>query len=75
MVAEAPSSPDGELLFETRCSVCHGLGSAKAAIKSPVEWKETVERMVVENGAQLDPAEQELVTQYLIDTFVLDCCL
>ena len=73
--AQALAIPDAKSLVETRCSVCHGLKVLEEVMKSKGAWKSTVERMVVEEGAQLDQVEQELVTKYLGDTYVLECCM
>jgi hypothetical protein len=64
----APSTLDGKTLVEERCIQCHDLGRVERAKKTEEEWKATVERMVG-IGAQLDQAEQELVIQYLTETY------
>jgi cytochrome c5 len=65
---EAPAALEGQSLLEERCTVCHGLGGVERAKKTEEEWKTTVERMVGK-GAQLDEAEQELLIQYLAETY------
>ena len=64
----APVTLDGQSLVEERCTSCHDLGSVERAKKTEEEWKATVERMV-RKGAQLSQAEQELVIQYLTETY------
>ena len=64
----APSTLDGEALVQERCTECHDLGRVERAKKTEEEWKATVERMVT-LGAQLNQAEQELVIQYLAETY------
>ena len=64
----APSTLDGEALVQERCTECHDLGRVERAKKTEEEWKATVERMVT-LGAQLSQAEQELVIQYLAETY------
>jgi cytochrome c5 len=64
----APSTLDGKTLVQERCTKCHGLGQVERAKKTEEEWKATVERMVAK-GAQLSQAEQELVIQYLAETY------
>jgi cytochrome c5 len=59
---------EGKTLLEERCTQCHGLGQVEQASKTEEEWKATVERMVGK-GAQLDETEQELVIQYLAETY------
>ena len=63
-----PSTLDGEALVQERCTECHDLGRVERAKKTEEEWKATVERMVT-LGAQLNQAEQELVIQYLAETY------
>ena len=71
---EAPATqevspiPDGKTLLQERCTRCHDLGRVERAKKTEEEWKVTVERMVGK-GAQLSQAEQELVIQYLAETY------
>ena len=65
---EAPAALDGKALLEERCTQCHGLGGVERAKKTEEEWKATVERMV-EKGAELALAEQELVIMHLAETY------
>ena len=65
---EAPPTPDGKTLLQERCTECHDLGRVERARKAEEEWKATVERMVG-RGTQLSQAEQELVIQYLTETY------
>jgi hypothetical protein len=59
---------DGQSLVEDRCTECHNLTRTTNAAKSAEEWQTTVERMV-SKGANLSPAEQEVVIQYLAETY------
>ena len=59
---------DGQALTEERCSVCHGLDRIESAKKTPEEWRANVERMV-DQGAELNGAEQEAVIEYLSETY------
>lgn len=68
MATKVPTTLDGKSLLEDRCTVCHDLGRVERAKKTEEEWKATVERMV-EKGAQLDEAEQELLIKYLAETY------
>ena len=65
---KVPATLDGQSLLQERCTQCHGLGQVERAKKTEEEWKATVERMVGK-GAQLDEAEQELLIQYLAETY------
>jgi cytochrome c5 len=64
----APAVLEGKALVEERCTQCHDLGRVERAKKTEEEWKANVERMVGK-GAQLNEAEQELVIQYLAETY------
>ena len=64
----APVKLDGKSLLEERCTRCHDLGRVERARKTEEEWKATVERMRGK-GAMLSQAEQELVIQYLAETY------
>ncbi len=61
-------APEGKALVEERCTKCHGLERVRQYRKREAEWRATVERMV-EKGAELDQAEQELVIKYLKETY------
>lgn len=64
----APEGLDGQALVEERCSVCHDLKQVEQAKKTPEEWKANVERMV-DKGAKLDDAEQQLAIDHLAETY------
>ncbi len=63
-----PVAVEGKSLLQERCTRCHDLGRVERARKTEEEWKATVERMVGK-GAQLSQTEQELVIQYLTETY------
>ena len=67
-IEEAPSTPEGRTLLEERCAECHSLGRVERAKKTEEKWKATVERMV-EKGAWLSQAEQEVLIRYLTETY------
>lgn len=61
---------DGKALVQTACLVCHDLGGI-AAFKgywNREQWAAMVATMI-EHGAQLDPAEAEIVIDYLTAHF------
>ena len=60
-VAAAP----GRALFEQRCGGCHDLALSLYYIKTPAEWRRTVETQVKEEGVSLTPAEQDQVHAFL----------
>ena len=56
---------DAEQLLESRCSTCHFSTDVYAALKTPEQWKTTVERMRGINPAMISPEEGEIITAYL----------
>ena len=62
------AAAEGKALLEERCARCHDLGRVERASKTADEWRATVDRMVLK-GTQLSQADEELVTQYLSDTY------
>lgn len=58
----------GKTLLEERCTECHNLSRVTTNSKTLEEWKATVERMV-NKGAELDMDEQEILIQYLAETY------
>jgi len=63
-----PAEPEGLVLLEERCTVCHGLDRVERAQKTREEWVSTVDRMV-SIGAQLSDAEKEVLVGYLAETY------
>ena len=63
---EAGSS--GQALVEERCSTCHSLDRITSESKTAEEWASTVSRMV-EKGARLNEEEQQVVVEYLAETY------
>ncbi|HEX6993424.1 MAG TPA: M12 family metallo-peptidase [Gammaproteobacteria bacterium] len=64
---------DGKSLVQTACLVCHDLGGI-AAFKgywNREQWAAMVATMI-EHGAELDPAEAEIVTDYLTAHFGIE---
>lgn len=64
----APATLDGQTLVGESCTKCHDLARTTNSRKTEDEWQATVERMV-SKGADLNPAEQEAVIQYLAETY------
>jgi mono/diheme cytochrome c family protein len=62
------SSADGQALMQQRCSVCHSLNRITSAHHTAAEWKTTVDRMI-NNGAQLSPAEEQTLVDYLAQNY------
>jgi hypothetical protein len=59
-----PTALDGQTLMQERCSVCHSLSRVTSAHKTSAQWQTTVDRMVT-RGAQLKPAEEQVLLAYL----------
>ena len=47
------------------CTVCHDATTVMLKRDGESGWRQTVERMVVQKGAQITPADMELVVRYL----------
>ena len=62
------STADGQTLMQQRCSVCHSLSRITSAQKTAAQWKATVDKMI-NNGAQLSPAEEQTLVNYLAQTY------
>jgi mono/diheme cytochrome c family protein len=64
-----PAAPlDGKTLMEQRCGVCHGLDRVTGVYGTPAEWKGAVDQMIM-MGAQLTPAEEQVLVDYLAKTY------
>jgi cytochrome c5 len=63
-----PPALDGQALLQDRCTRCHDLGRVEQTRKTADGWRTTVERMVGK-GADLSPEEQEVLIQYLAQTY------
>ena len=62
------TASEGFELMESRCTECHSLERVQNKSKTLEEWRNTVERMVV-YGAVLNEAEQEILIEYLAETY------
>jgi len=65
---QPPSAGDGAALLEERCTTCHNLERTTSARKTRDEWEKTVIRMV-SKGAELNEEEQEILIEYLAETY------
>jgi mono/diheme cytochrome c family protein len=66
--AAGGSSANGLALMQQRCSACHSLSRVTSVQKTAAQWKSTVDRMV-NNGAQLNPAEEQTLVNYLAQNY------
>jgi hypothetical protein len=65
---QPPPTGDGAALLEERCTTCHSLERTTSVRKSRDEWEQTVIRMV-SRGAELNAEEQEILIDYLAETY------
>jgi mono/diheme cytochrome c family protein len=64
----AQAEPAGLSLIIDRCTGCHGIDQIFLQHKSPEDWKVTVQTMI-DRGTDVTEAEQEVITQYLIENY------
>jgi cytochrome c5 len=64
----APVTPDGAALLNDRCTICHSLDRVTSLRNTADQWNKIVSRMI-QNGAQLTPAEQKVLVNYLAKTY------
>jgi mono/diheme cytochrome c family protein len=60
---------DTKVLFEKKCSTCHGLDKPKSKQKTQPEWADTVLRMKNKNGAPVNDEEAKSITDYLAKNY------
>lgn len=68
LASAALAAEDGATLLEKRCSLCHSADRAKDTKKTSEQWDATVSRMI-SHGAQLTPAEKQVLVGYLSKTY------
>lgn len=56
---------DVKTLMEARCSVCHFSTNIYTVVKTPEQWRLTVDRMKGINPDVMSDEESELITVYL----------
>lgn len=66
--AAAGDEPQGQVLLEERCTVCHTLDRVERAQKSRESWVDTVDRMIG-YGAQLSDSERTILLDYLVEVY------
>ena len=62
------STAAGQTLLQQRCSVCHSLSRVTSVQKNVAQWQATVDKMI-NNGAMLSPAEEQILVNYLAHTY------
>jgi cytochrome c-type biogenesis protein CcmH/NrfF len=67
----APASTtasDGASLVQERCTVCHPLTRVESSKHTAADWKTLVD-MMISRGAELTPAEETVVVNYLASKY------
>jgi mono/diheme cytochrome c family protein len=68
--AAPPEAPlaDGKTLFETKCSVCHGIDRATARTETKEKWASIVKEMQGKKADWISDPEAAKVVEYLVLT-------
>jgi hypothetical protein len=61
----ATQSAESEILFETKCGVCHELRSPSNRALSAEEWERTITRMVNKENADITPTELDRIIAFV----------
>jgi len=67
-VAPEPADPGlkpAQAVFESKCSLCHGIDRPLGKNKSPAEWSETVTRMQKKATDKISDADVKAIVAYL----------
>jgi mono/diheme cytochrome c family protein len=67
-VAPEPADPalkPAKAVFESKCSLCHGIDRPLGKNKTPAEWSETVTRMQKKAPDKISDADVKSIAAYL----------
>ena len=61
----ASAAAEGKVLFEQKCSVCHGLDRVTARVESKEKWNEIIKGMQSKKADWITDAEAAKILEYL----------
>jgi cytochrome c5 len=64
--AQQAGDPNAKALFESKCSMCHGIDRPLGKNKDRDGWTKTVTRMQKVNGCNITDAEAKSIIDYLV---------
>jgi cytochrome c5 len=64
--AQQAGDPNAKALFESKCSMCHGIDRPLGKNKDRDGWTKTVTRMQKVNGCNITDAEAKTIIDYLV---------
>jgi cytochrome c5 len=67
--APAAAEADGKTLFDTKCSVCHGLDRPTARKETKEKWASIVKEMQGKKGDWISDAEAAKIVDYLATNY------
>jgi cytochrome c5 len=68
-VVTAADDPAAKALFEDSCSICHTTEYATDLADTEAGWRDTVTRMIEENGVDLSKEDAETIIKYLATNY------
>ena len=59
------ADPGDQKVFVAKCGLCHDLRGPSSISRSPDQWVATVDRMIKDRGAPIEPADRTKIVSYL----------